>query len=60
MKKKCEKLSDALVGYGDLEKAERLVSSLKRTKNNTDTLEAIESALSSLRNALDYMYEEAK
>lgn len=29
---KYEKLSDALVGYGDLEEAERLVGSLKRTK----------------------------
>ena len=56
---KYEKLSDALVGYGDLEEAERLVGSLKRTKNNEFTLEAIESALSSLRNAIDYMYEEA-
>ena len=56
---KYEKLSDALVGYGDLEEAERLVSSLKRTKDNKDTLEDIESALSNIRNALDYMYEEA-
>lgn len=54
-----EKLSDALVGYCDLEQAERFVSSLKRTKNNKDTLEDIESALSSIRNALDYMYEVA-
>lgn len=52
-----EKLADALVGYGDLEEAERLVGSLKRTKDNKDTLEDIESALSSIRNALDYMYE---
>lgn len=57
---KYEKLTDALVGYGDLDEAERLVGSLKRTKNNKDTLEAIESALSEIRNALDYMYEEAK
>lgn len=55
-----EKLTDALVGYGDLEEAERLVGSLKRTKDNKDTLEDIESALSSIRNALDYMYEAAK
>lgn len=56
---KYEKLSDALVGYCDLEEVERLVGSLKRTKDNKDTLEDIESALSSIRNALDYMYEEA-
>ena len=56
---KYEKLSDALVGYGDLDEAERLVGSLKRTKNNKETLEDIESALSSIRNALDYMYEAA-
>lgn len=56
---KYEKLSDALVGYGDLEEAERLVGNLKRTKNNKDTLEDIENCLSSIRNALDYMYEEA-
>lgn len=57
---KYNQLCDALVGYGDLDEAERLVGSLKRTKDNKDTLEDIESALSSLRNALDYMYEEAK
>ena len=56
---KYEKLSDALVGYGDLDEVERLVGGLKRTKDNKDTLEDIESALSNIRNALDYMYEEA-
>lgn len=56
---KYEKLSDALVGYGDLEEAERLVGSLKRTKDNKETIEDIENCLSSIRNALDYMYEEA-
>ena len=57
---KYEKLSDALVGYGDLDEAERLVGSLKRTKDNKDTLEDVENCLSSIRNAFDYMYEEAK
>lgn len=57
---KYENLSDALVGYGDLDEAERLVGSLERTKDNENTLEDIESALSSLRNALDYMYEAAE
>lgn len=56
---KYEKLSDALVGYGDLDEAERLVSSLKRTKDNKDTVEDIENCLSNIRNALDYMYEAA-
>ena len=45
--------------YEEKYEAERLVSSLKRTKDNKDTLEDIESALSNIRNALDYMYEEA-
>lgn len=57
--KKYEKLSDALVGYGDLDEAERLVGSLKRTKDNKETVEDIENCLSSIRNALDYMYEAA-
>ena len=57
---KYEQLTDALVGYGDLDEAERLVGSLKRTKNNKETLENIESALSNIRNALDYMHEAAK
>lgn len=57
---KYEKLSDALVGYGDLDEAERLVGSLKRTKDNKDTLEDVENCLSNIRNALDYMYEAAE
>ena len=56
---KYNQLCDALVGYGDLDEAERLVGSLKRTKDNKDTLEDVENCLSSIRNALDYMYEAA-
>lgn len=57
--KKYEKLTDALVGYGDLDYAENLLAQIKRTPNNKQTLNDIENALSNIRNGLDYMYEQA-
>lgn len=56
---KYEKLCDALVGYGDLDYAENLLAQIKRTPNNKQTLNDIENSLSNIRNALDYMYEQA-
>lgn len=56
---KYEKLCDALVGYGDLDYAEQLLAQIKRTPNNKQILNDIENSLSNIRNALDYMYEQA-
>ena len=56
---KYEKLCDALVGYGDLDYVEDRLAQIKRTPNNKQTLDDIENSLSNIRNALDFMYEQA-